>query len=222
MNLSVSSSRAFTLLEILVAAAAATIILAAIYGVFGGAMRLRANAMERTREMRLEARAVSIIRNDLRNGCISGGTLAGTLEGSAEGLHSAYPGYLKLTTTTGTNPPEGELFSDIQEVEYYIASDPQDRAAKSGVLVRTVDRNLLAPVREAPLETPLLAGVAALEIEFYDGQSWTDRWEVTEEDRTVPAALRVRITKAASTDSAPAAPIEIVVPWSVQPVVPET
>src|SRR5687768_8743449 len=72
---------AFTLLEVLMALAAGAVILTAIYGVFSKAVHLRDSATDRAREVRVRARAVSILRNDLRNARISGGELAATLQG---------------------------------------------------------------------------------------------------------------------------------------------
>lgn len=209
---------AFTLIEILMAAAASTLILAALYGVFGRAMHLRDGAVERTRLAHVHARVAAIIRNDLRNARISGGTLADRLEGSRQGNHSSFPGYLKLTTTTAAALAQDEVAGDIHQVEYYIMSDPETSGHGAGILVRAIDGNLLAPIREAPQASALMAGVSSLEVTFYDGQTWTDTWEVTDEEKTVPQAIRVRITQAAAEGDSPAPPIEILVPWTTQAV----
>ena len=52
-----SRKNAFTLIEIMVAAIAAAIILAAIYGIFYRAIKMRDTATERNHEARLRARA---------------------------------------------------------------------------------------------------------------------------------------------------------------------
>ena len=95
--------RGFTLIEILMAMAACGVILAAIYGVFSKAIHLRDRATERVRTVRLQARALTVLRNDLRNGLISGGKLAATLQGSRTAQNSSFPGYLRFTTTTGAD-----------------------------------------------------------------------------------------------------------------------
>lgn len=209
----------FTLLEILMAITASALILSAIYGVFGRAIRLRDDAITRTREARLRARAELVIRNDLRNAVISGGTLASILEGSPQGKDSGYPGYLKFTTTTATDTEE-LIAPDLQQVEYYITTDRAALEGKSGLLVRAIDRDLLASVREEPIEEPLLAGVEAMEITFYDGQSWQETWEFSETDPTLPEAVRVIIREATGLDKQQLRrPIEIVVPWTTQPAI---
>ncbi len=203
---------AFTLLEMVMAAAAAAVILVAIYGVFGRALRLRDDATERTREGRLRAHAASVIRNDLRNALISGSTgtaLAATLEGSQQGKDAGFPGYLKFIATTARETEQGVLPGDLQQVEYYVAKDAESADAGAGVLVRALDTNLLAPVKETPREERLLTGVKSMEVTFYDGQSWTDAWTYSETETMLPEAIRVRIMPTAG-----GAPIEVVTPWT--------
>ncbi|MGB8169795.1 MAG: type II secretion system protein GspJ [Chthoniobacteraceae bacterium] len=202
--------RAFTLIEIMMAMAGGAVILAAIYGIFTKAVHLRDDGMRRTREVRVRARAAATLRNDLHNAFVSGGKIAASLTGSVSGHSGNFPGYLKFTTTT--TPDSGDLLAaDVQEVEYYVTTDAAAEDSSSGQLVRTVDRDLLATVRQAPAEEPLLAGVKSMEVSFYDGSSWQQSWEVTENEKTLPEAVKVRILTTAN-----AAPIEVLVPWTTQ------
>ncbi|HZJ17846.1 MAG TPA: type II secretion system protein GspJ [Chthoniobacteraceae bacterium] len=212
-----SSAGAFTLIEILMAAAAATLILAAVYGVFGRAMHLRDAAVERTHAAHVQAHVATILRNDLRNGFISGKTLANSLEGSRLAPRSSFPGYLKLTTTTGQALTRDEATPDVHQVEYYVIADPDASGQKAGILVRAVDRNLLASIREEPEETRLLSGILSMEVSFFDGQNWTDVWQITDEEKTVPQGIRVHVTPDPESG---VLPMEIVVPWTTQPVLP--
>jgi type II secretion system protein J len=206
----------FTLLEILIATAASALVLAAIYTMFSGAVRMRDRATERSREARLRTRAVSVIRNDLRGGLISGGSLAATLTGSRSSAETQFPGYLRFTTTTGRDS-EDEQFGDVQEVEYFVAAASDAADHKSGVLVRAVNRTLLAPVREVTREESLLGNVEALEVQFYDGSSWVDAWEVNETDSTLPRAIRIRIRQSGPDEMGDApAPIEILSLWDTE------
>jgi type II secretion system protein J len=215
----IQPAAAFTLLELIMALAASAIILSAIYGVFSRAVHLRDNATTRTREARVRAHAASIIRDDLRHARISGSTaaaaLAISLTGSPDGHESTFPGYLKLTTTTARDADEIPS-TDLQEIEYYIVNNPETTGRQSGLLVRTVDRNLLAQTRETPPEESLLAGIEKMEVEFYSGDAWQESWEVTEDDQTLPEAVRVRLQPASAVPNEPVAPIEIVVPWTTQ------
>ena len=149
----------FTLIEILLAAVAAALVLAAVYGIFQQAVRIRDGATQRTRDSRVRLRAEKIIRADLSNAFVSGGLLANVCEGDSASVdhnisnagngatHSApsnIPGYFRFTTTTGRNDAATGLNGDVQQVEYYIAQDPKaaDQNA-AGVLIRAVTRDLL-------------------------------------------------------------------------------
>jgi type II secretion system protein J len=211
----------FTLIELLMAVFAASVILTSLYGVFSQALKRRDELIERTRLSALRARAASVIRNDLQNAIITGidGGIADMVEGSREATHARFPGSLRFTTTTGRESSE-ELFGDVQEVEYYIDTDPDAPNAEAGVLVRALDRNLLGSPRAATREEPLLAGVSSMEVEFFDGSSWIDSWAMTDQESEVPVAVRVRLLQrpdnTAAHKTAIAPPLEIVVPWSTQ------
>jgi type II secretion system protein J len=208
----------FTLMEVLVATLASAILLAAVFGVFGQALRTREAATVRVREARLEARVLSVLREDLRQALVTGGRLASVLEGGVESRGSRFPGYLRLTTASGqlgTNAVGG----DLQEVEYYLEEDPWSTNRSAGLLVRGVDRYLLAPVRQMTSTEALLDRVAALEVEFLDGNNWVRSWRYVDADSPLPVAVRVRVRRVAVglRDRAPL-PMEILMPWPTQAV----
>jgi type II secretion system protein J len=212
--------RGFTLIEIMMAIAGGAVILAAIYGIFTRAVHLRDAAMARTREVRTRAHAAAVLRNDLRNGLISGllvtseNALASSLTGSQSSPNGGFPGYLKLTTTTQAD--DADLPSaDVQQVEYYVVTDPNAQDSKSGRLVRAVDRDLLATVQQAPAEEPLLSGVQSIEVTFFDGNTWQTSWTYSTTDTDLPQAVKVRVLTAPGT-----APIEVMVPWGTAPFLP--
>lgn len=205
--------RAFTLIEMVMALAGCAVILAAIYGIFSRAVHLRDDAMARTREVRVRAHAASVLRNDLRNARISGGTMAATLEGSQNAHSGGFPGSLKFITTT-TPDDQKTPAGDLQQVEYYLTTDPAATEQKAGLLVRAVDRNLLAAVRETAAEEPLLGGVQAMEVSFFDGDSWKESWTYSDDNKTVPEAVRVRLKMGPAS-----APLEVLVPWTTQPAI---
>lgn len=213
---------AFTLIEIAMALAGAAIVLAAVFGIFSKAVQLRNAATERTRESRVQARALNVLRQDLRNALFSGGVLAAQLTGSATSPDSSFPGYLKFTATNARMAGEAEetLAADIQEVTYSVATDPDSADRTAGRLIRTARSNLLSTATEEPNEETLLPGVDGIEVAFYDGQDWKPSWEVTEEERTLPKAVRVRVQLAAPApgETAPA-PLEVLVPWTTQPAI---
>lgn len=209
--------KGFTLLEVVLASTASALVLIAIYGVFFRAVKMRDDATERAREARLRARAISIIRDDLRSGFISGGFIAGTLLAGAENSRSNFPGSLRLTTAAAPRSVE-ELVGDVQEVEYYIVTDPDAVSRNAGVLVRAVDRDIMEPIRPEIVPERVLGNVASMEVSFFDGAAWLTTWEVTETDTTVPKAIRVRLVPGIPEGNQRVqAPIDIVVPWMTEP-----
>lgn len=209
----------FTLMEISLALAAGAVILIAIYGVFSRAIHMRNDATERTRLVRVQAHALNILRNDLRGARISGGALASVLTSSAQSQTGGFPGYLKFTTTTARDSAKDDevVNADVQQVEYYLTTDPDSKDSRAGLLVRTVDGDLLAPVRTTPTEEPLLGGIESMEISFFDGTDWTDTWEASQDDPTLPQAVRVRLQPASANVGDPKLPvIEVLVPWTTQ------
>lgn len=212
-------SSGFTLLELALALGAGAMILIAIYGVFSRAIHLRNDAQERTRLLRVQAHALNILRNDLRGARISGGSLASVLTSSAQSQAGSFPGYLKFTTTTARDSAKDDEITnaDVQQVEYYLTTDPDAKDSRAGLLVRTVDGDLLAPVRATPPEEPLLGGIESMEISFFDGTDWTTSWEASQGDPTLPQAVRVRLQPAAANVNDPKPPVmEVLVPWTTQ------
>jgi prepilin-type N-terminal cleavage/methylation domain-containing protein len=182
----------FTLLEVLLASVIASIVLIAVYQMFGSAMKARNNAALRSRAIQMRQRATGAIRGDLQNALVSGGILASTLQGDSNGSDgdSSFPGYLKLTTTggkdtsmtgsgaiaSGTNP----MYGDVQQVEYYIVRDTSGTAApNSGDLVRMVTRDLLDTTPSGTFQQEIMQGVQSLQVSFYDGAQWQTSWQIT-------------------------------------------
>lgn len=214
-------AHAFTLIELLMALAACAVILAAVFGVLSRAIHLRDNAMHRTREVRVHAHAAAMIRNDLRNALVSGGTLAATLEGSQQSQGSGFPGYLKFTATTAKDVDD-QFGGDVQEIEYYITRDDQAEEQKAGVLVRTINRNILDTTKQDLPEERVLAGVESMDVSFYSANEWETSWELTETEKTLPEAVRVSIQPVADKDGIKPALIEVLVPWTTQPAIETT
>lgn len=207
-----TAARAFTLIELLLAMFAAAIIMASIYGLFSKAVHLRNHAVELVRQTRLRARAAATLREDLRGAIVTGGLLASVLEGSAQAPSSKFPGYLKFSTATA-RPDDNGVGGDVQQVEYFVANDTGPGADPGvGTLVRTVERDPLSPTQTDLPQDPVLSGVTAMEVSFYNGTDWTETWSYSVDAPTLPEAVRVVIRQ-----PAPAPPIEVEEPWATAP-----
>lgn len=223
--------RGFTLLEVLLTTALMAGLLSAVVSVYAHAMRLRDRTAERAEAAGLELRALNRLRRDLRNAAVGEGRMIGLLQGADDAAAGGYPGWLTFTTTTG-RLLDDELGADVQTVAYFVEAGVRDdtnpRAETDtepgGVLVRTVERNLLAPegtVVDLPSQ-PLLDGVSAMTVGFYDGDQWLDQWDSTVTTGAVPIAVRVRLLREeAGVATRERPPLDVVVAWTMNPVTPE-
>jgi type II secretion system protein J len=214
---------AFTLLEVLIAVVSFAIVLAAINGVFYGALRLRAKAAESAERFRPLQRALDVIKNDLASIVPPGTTLAGPLQTTA--LTNLVAGRISPDFyTASANIDPWTPWADIQRVSYALVQ-PQSRSGGLD-LVRLVTRNLL-PVEgdEMPFQDSLLSGVHSVIFSFYTGSQWQTTWDSTTPEpvtgltNTLPAAVKVQIHLAAADTGRPlafAAPVELVVPLAAQ------
>ena len=210
----------FTLIEILVASLAATLILVAVYGIFQRAVKTRDHATARIHQALQRERTASILRNDLRSAFLSGGVLASTMEGGAQSPKSRFPGYLRFTATTGRDHPD-EAYGDVQQVEYSVSENAASSSGaadnSTGTLVRTRTRDLLADVPQVVSDEQILAGVQTFEVTFFDGSDWQQSWQVSGTAATLPQAIRIRIQQAAPSEQIPTPPpLEILVPLNTE------
>jgi type II secretion system protein J len=217
------STRAFTLIELLLAIVIFALILAAVNAVFFGAMKLR----QKTADSAFKALPVELtlatLRRDLAGIVMPGGTFAGVLDSAAtiQGLNEQNVGTEIFTTSGVFRDPQP--WADIQRVAY-VLRDPTNRLASVGRdLVRVVRRNLLPLAEEHAEEQRLMSDVSRIDFSFYDGSSWRTSWNSTNEATTLPRAIKVEIT--VEPDPEPAGqrntqrlsltPIQLVVPIMV-------
>ena len=221
-------SAAFTLLEVLIAAAAFAIVLAAINTVFYSAIRLRNRAVESLDRAVPLQHALSILKRDVANIVPPGGTLSGALQTtpttgqagqSASALLSqstaGLPGQSSPAFYTSTGIiDEFSPWAEVQKVSYFLAASTNGGFGKD--LFRSVTRNLLPTLIDQPVQQPLLSGVQSIYFLFYDGRQWRDNWDSTTEQTKLPQAVKVQINMAAEEKGRLAPPpVELVVPLLV-------
>lgn len=187
----------FTLMELLLAIAVSAVVLAAINGVFFAAMRLRNRTAEQLDASIPLQNALTILRRDLMGIQLPGGKFTGTLN-SAATINGENETETGTDIYTNTGRIEEDLpWGDIQRVAYILRAPTNSASRNSGRdLVRVVNRNLLPPVQDEPVEYRLLSGVELLEFSFYDGQTWRNTWNSTNETTTLPLAIKVTLTLA--------------------------
>lgn len=194
-----SEAKAFTLMEVLVATAIFSIVLAAINITFFSAFRLRAKTTRLLERIMPVNQALGIIKKDLKGVLPPGGAMAGQFLCDSTG--NSKLGRLDFNTTSGTILSNA-YWGDIQTVAYYLkAPDSLDTTNNIGMdLIRGVTHNQLPVMTSEIEETPLLQGVETLEFEFYNGTEWKTSWDSQTASPTMPVAVRVVLGMAPADD----------------------
>jgi type II secretion system protein J len=189
---SAAAPRAFTLLELILAAAIFSVLMAALYVVFHGAVHLRETAFKQV-ESALPVSAIEmIVKRDLNCVMPPSGLFAGAFTGATEEKTKTRSDTLSFYTASGTITDQ-QPWGDVQLVEYYLA-DPENSDGTEGKdLVRAVTRNLLPSETEDPEEQRLLHGVQSLLFEYYDGTQWLDYWDSTTMENEMPTAVHLKV-----------------------------
>ncbi|MCE5228397.1 prepilin-type N-terminal cleavage/methylation domain-containing protein [bacterium] len=201
--------RGFTLIEVVLASLIMSVLLAALYGVYAGAYRLRERVWNDIQTAAPIDEVVRVMRGDLAQTVIPG-VLGKPFAGLTQTNASVRRDTLDFGSTSGVLL-DSEPWGDVIGVRYELI-DPENGNGDAGMdLARTVSRNLLAQTAEASAPQRLLHGVNALEFDYWDGQYWRDSWDSSVET-ALPPAVKVRI-EFAEIDKKPArSPIEMVCP----------
>ncbi len=230
-----SSNRGFTLLEVLFAALAFTVVVGALYSVLHGALRLRESASAPFTEGIPRNYALAVLERDLSNILVGSEILAGPVLGEKLQETSERRDRLEIYTASGSLD-SFDPWGDVQKVEYTLEETEEGEMLQGYDLTRVTTRNLLAEVEEEPVFERLLPGVRSLTFAFFDGEEWQESWDSTategEEEAAageaiveepVLLAIRVSIGFAPSLESERVSPpLELIVPVVAQAPVNET
>lgn len=212
-------SAGFTLLEMMLALAVFAIVLAAINGVYFGALRLR-NKTSASIEAGLPIQhAVATIKRDLTGLMLPGGTFGGPFQTTPTNAMSTAADSTGVRVSPDIFTSTGALderspFSEVQKVAYYLTAPTNNATGRD--LMRTISRNLLPVSNDQPESQLLMAGVDQLAMQFYDGRSWTETWDSTVATN-LPIAIKVQIVPTPEDGLGQnIVPVEFIVPVMVQ------
>jgi type II secretion system protein J len=206
----------FTLLEVMLAMAVCAIALAAINGMFFGALRLRDTTLRAVDESQPAQLAASTIRRDLAsamspttNGFMTGDFRVGDI--TSMGLNQNVS--IEMYTTTGALRDD-EPWGEVQRVTYELRPSAGGAADRGQDLIRSVSRDLLATITPVPEDQWMMGHVQNLTFDCYDGTQWRNTWDTTSGDTNLPMAVRVTIQLAGESPDDPRArqPIVLLVP----------
>lgn len=186
-----SRRRAFTLIELLFATLAFSMVLAAINTVFYGALRMREKSDANHRRIRPQFQALEVIKQDLRATFFSEDFRADRFWSEPVGGMSASGDQIEFFSSTGTTS-ENSPWPDVQKIEYYLAPsiDPR-QSANTMDLVRAITRNFLTTTIEPPVEQRLATGITGFQLTFFDGEVWQQTWDSEIQDPVLPKAVQV-------------------------------
>jgi len=187
--------RGFTLLELLVAMLLVSIIALTMAGSLRIAFKARDSAEAAVAPARGADVAADILRVDLESALLPRGLFAGAFVGSdgtgGSGLdsdslsfHAAVPaGDEAIDLAKGL--PQG----DIRRVELALTTLPD---TNDSALVRRVKHNLVTQVETDQTHDEVLCRhVVGFGLRYFDGLTWRDSWDSTQEENRLPQAVEV-------------------------------
>ncbi len=213
-------SRAFTLVEMILAIGVAAIVLIAVNAVLFTTLHLREVATNAVDAATPLDQTVAFLRRDLQ--CLvppTNGTskfLSGSFRtGQVNSLGVPEPVAIEMFTATAALS-QSAPWADIQRVSYELknATDASGRRD----LYRSVTRNLLA-ISATPevADQLMLSGVESIKFMGFDGSRWQDKWDTSDVstlNTNLPLAVRVEILLAGNLNATD--PIQLVVPIDAQ------
>ncbi len=120
------------------------------------------------------------------------GLVATQYEGTDGTDDRGRPGDDVIFYSVADSPLHAAANGDIKQIELAVQTSPN---GTDHLLVRKVTRNLLsATATPNPDVEVLCRGVGGFNLRYYNGDTWADSWDSTQEDNTIPAAVEVTLT----------------------------
>lgn len=179
----------FTLIELILATTMTAMLALTLYTTMSVAFRTRGTIERQISSAREASVVLDLVQQDLQSVLKPSGILAGAFVGYAMGTTGAETDSLSFHALGGDRDVDSPLADGMRKIELALHSD-----ANGSVLLRRVERNLLAPSAKEPEEEILSRRVAAFSVRYFDGTSWYSEWDSTLHENTLPVALDLRLT----------------------------
>ena len=182
-----SKKKGFTLIEVLVSIAIFATLSVAAYQVVNQIQRSNDVSMERSARLNALQRSLVILDNDFRQMAqrqfrTNGEEASSKLILMQEYLLDSDTVGVMFTRLGWHNPQQQFPRGEVTKVGYRIKEETLER-----VWWRYPD----TPTGQEGVVTPLLEGIEAFSLEFYNGSSWLKEWQT---DRALPKAVRLKLT----------------------------
>jgi len=188
--------RGFTLLEVLVASAILSLVLAALYSVFSRTLASKRLAEERADRSR-SARIVLLRMGEDLQASLPVTRGNSRFSGETHQVKDFPAGVLSFVSFAPTPVSSAGRESDVNEIGYALLPDPELIGfyhlvrrvnLDPGVADSAADRS---PNRE---EYPLLSRVRGLRFRFFDGRAWHEEWGQSDDTRDkLPRAVEATL-----------------------------
>lgn len=200
----------FTLLELLIAALAGAVLMAALVACLCSAWRLQEQGQARDAASLPLELARRRLTTDLAAAVPPAGLLAGPMLATTTQNGDWRQDDAQWVAAVGARNPDAQG-GDLMQVHYYLT---QGAACQAYQLVRTENWNLLATTETTPDEVVVLDNVVSFKATWYDNGAWQNSWDSTAQESRLPAAAWFRIDFAPQGTFRPP-PLEVLVPLAM-------
>jgi hypothetical protein len=181
---------AFTLMELSLAMGMMAMLALTLYMALSIALRARDSAAANVGPVRAATIAADLIRQDLESVLSPSGNLAGPFIGYPNtGLANGRADTLEFFCVgNDAARVDSPLAEGIRRVDLLVRTD-----LTPPVLVRQVNRNLLAQAEMPPEEEILCRGVRSFGLRYFDGTLWQESWDSTTMGDVLPTAVEMTL-----------------------------
>ena len=131
------------------------------------------------------------IRKDLTSAMSPDGILAGVFVGEDVPFNNLQDADTLSFYSAAYQPKEDEIASNVISVEYGLETDLERDQI---VFKRFTNKNILSPTAVDPDEEVIGRNITGLDIQYYDGTTWMETWDSSEQDGMLPWGVRITIS----------------------------
>ncbi|MEJ2701792.1 MAG: type II secretion system protein GspJ [Sedimentisphaerales bacterium] len=190
-------SKAFTLLELLVAMTLMVVTASCLYTALYTGFRAKGIAQAAIEPTLLAINAIELIKQDTYGVLPPTGTLAGAFVGTdshdTKGMNTDSLEFY----TTHIYSSNYDFVGGLGKIELLLEEDNDDETSKTHegyCLMRKVTTNLLSTKTVESEEHVLCRDVKSLNLRYYDAEDgWLDEWDSTEDANSLPLAMEIDI-----------------------------
>ena len=181
----------FTLLELIVAMALMNVIAVVLYSSMQIAFKTKERTVRSLEPYQSVTPIFEYIRRDLTSVMKPDGILAGLFKGENVPYSNLQDADTLSFYSAAYQPKEDEIASNVILVEYALETDLERDQV---VLKRFMKKNILSPTAVEPEEEVIGRNIDGFDIQYYDGTTWVDTWDSSEQDSTLPWGVQVTIS----------------------------